>query len=125
MAFGATLYTRLANFAGLTALVSTRIYPVVMRQQDTMPALRYNRVSSITPSAMGSDVGITRYRYQFDVFGSTYATMDAVVVQLKLAVVRWSASGLQDSFMQTESDYYEDAVKLYRTRLDVEFIVEE
>lgn len=128
MSFSEDLYTRLSNFAGLTALVSTRIYPLKLKQQDTMPALRYTKVSSVTPSAMGVDVGLTDYRYQFDVFGTTYASADDVLRQLKAATQRWSDAGigLQDSFILTESDMaYESEVELYRIRLDVRFVVEE
>ena len=127
MAFGETLYTRLSSHAGLSALVGTRIYPGKLKQQDTMPAIRYSRISSITPSAMNADIGLTDYRYQFDVFGSTYDSVDTVLIQLKAALQRWRSSGdgVQDSFIITESDVYHEAIDQYNVRIDFRFVVEE
>ncbi len=126
MAFGETLYTKLSNNAGLTALVGTRIYPVKLRQQHTLPAIRYTRISSNTPSAMGSDIGITDYTYQFDVFAATYNAADDVLVKLKAALQRWRTSGVQDSFIISESDLsYEDELDIYRIRIDFRFFVDE
>ena len=127
MSFRETLYTRMTSgHAGLSALIGTRAYPVTLRQQDTLPALRYNLITTLTPSAMGSDVGLKDYTYQFDVYGST-SQVDAVIVQLRAALVRWQpGDGVpQDSFVINESDLYEEDLDLYGARIDIRFIVEE
>lgn len=127
MAFGQTLYTKLTGHAGLSALVSTRVYPGKFKQQGTLPAIRYTRISSDHPSAMSADVGLTDYRYQFDIVAGTYAAADAVLIQLKNCLQRWRSSGdgVQDSFLINESDDFEPDNDQYRIRVDVRFIVQE
>ena len=127
MSFRETLFTRMTSgHAGLSALISTRAYPVALRQQDTLPAIRYNLITTITPPLMGSDAGLKDYTYQFDIYGST-AQVDAVIVQLRSALVRWRPGvGVpQDSFVINESDLYEEDLNLYGARIDIRFIVEE
>ncbi len=127
MSFGETLFTRMTSgHAGLSALVSTRVYPVQFKQSDVTPAIRYTIISSDTPSAMGSDIGLTDYRYQFDIIGETYDEADETRIQLKLALVRWRASGVpQASYLLTESDLFDSETRKYRIRVDIRFIVEE
>ena len=127
MSFRETLFTRMTSgHAGLSALIGTRAYPVALRQQDTLPAIRYNLITTITPPLMGSDAGLKDYTYQFDIYGST-AQVDAVIVQLRSALVRWRpGDGVpQDSFVINESDLYEEDLNLYGARIDIRFIVEE
>ena len=126
MSFCATLITRLKANASLVTLVANRIYPVQLKQQDTLPAIRFNIVAAVATSAMGSDIGIIRYTYQFDVFTTTYTEQDAILVQMKASLVRWRQSGVQGSFWQgNENDSYDDELRVYRKRFDIEFIVEE
>ena len=126
MSFCDDLFTRMTTHAGLSALVGTRVYPVQFRQSGTLPAIRYTTIGSTTPSAMGSDVGLTDYRYQIDIIDSTYSGANAVRVQLKLALVRWRNAGSpQASFILTESDLFDSETEQYRIRVDMRFVVEE
>ena len=43
------VYALLSADAGVTALVSTRIYPTVLPQDKTLPALVYQRISGVEP----------------------------------------------------------------------------
>ena len=125
MSFGETLFTKLSNDAGVSALVVARIYPNHFKQTKTVPAIRYSKVSAPRPSTMGVDCGITRYRYQIDIIDDTYAGADAVKVVVVTALQRWRQSGLQDTFIKSEADIYDDDTNHHRIRLDFEFIVEE
>ena len=125
MSFGETLYTKLSGDVGVSALVGTRIYPNKFKQTKTVPAIRYSRVSGVRPSAMGSDVGITRYTYQIDIIGNTYSTTDAAKEAVVTSLRRWRQTGLQDTFIIQEVDDFDDTTNLDRIRLTVEFIVEE
>lgn len=127
MAISETIYTKLTGHGGLSALVGARVYPSVFAQQGTLPAIRYTRISAVTPSAMGVDVGITDYRYQFDIVASTFASANAVLLQLKNCLQRWRSSGdgIQDTYFLSESDDYEPDNDQYRIRFDVRIVVEE
>jgi hypothetical protein len=122
MALPDAIYSRLSGFAGLSALVSTRITPVHFKQNTTLPAIRYNRISAERPSCMGTDSGILREVYQFDIVSATHATGKAVEVQLILALQRWRTTGIQDTFIRSVNDNYDDDVQQYIIRVEVEII---
>lgn len=119
-----TLYTRLSGYAGLTALVSTRIYPNQKAQDVALPAVSYRRVSSNRYSAMGIDAEVVKARFQVDVWASTYDSASAVRDQVRGALQRWRNSGtgstVQDTFIISETDLFEDDTKQHHIAIDVE-----
>lgn len=129
MSIEESLFTRLSTHAGLSALVSARIYPLILPQKPTLPAVTYTRVSGERVSAMGADTVIARPRFQVSCFASTYASARAVAAQVRAALQRWRGTVggvvIQDSFIESEIDLYEDDTKLYHTALDFEIIHEE
>lgn len=81
------VYYQLANTAGVTALTSTRIYPKVMPQQPTMPALVYSVVdNNRTQVHRGQTTGV-RARVQVTCWGNTEASVSAVKEQVRLAMI--------------------------------------
>lgn len=79
------LYTRLSGVAGLTALVSTRIYPEVLPENVTFPCIRHEGVSLVPNVAHDGDTGLDIVREQFDVYAATDLAADAIVAQLRAA----------------------------------------
>lgn len=121
------LYSRLSGYAGLTGLVSTRIHPVRLPQNCTMPAVTYQIVSGPRVSNFGDDTGDVRYRVQVDCWASAVtgesASADAVADQVKAALQRYRGGNIQDIYLENEidGDAYESDADLYRVTL--EFIV--
>lgn len=117
------VFSRLSSFAGLTALVAARIYPVVLPQNPTYPAVTYQRISSVRAPAMGTDTGLIATRFQLSTWSSGYAAAKAVKEQLRLATERWRGTVLgiviQDTFIEGEVDLYETAVPVWHLPLDV------
>ena len=102
------IYTRLSGFSGLTALTSTRIYPGelppnVNIDEDFPDSVVYFPVSGERISAMGSDTGLVRERFQFDGWSRTYDGANAIREQLRLALQRWRGTVatvvIQDTFI--------------------------
>lgn len=125
MTVEADIFSRLSGYSGLTALVSTRIYPVRLPQKPTYPAIVYTRISAERISAMGDDTGTVRPRFQFDVYATTYANARAVTEQLRKALQRYSGTDtvtIQEIFVIGESEFYEDETELYHTAIDFEII---
>jgi len=135
MSIESDLYDRLSGFAGLAALVGTRLYPNRLPEAVAYPALSWLRVSSIRPIAMGSDSGIVRMRLQVDVWATGHDSMTAVAEQVRLALRRWrktSGTEVLDCFMDNEIDQFEaDApdgagrTGLFHRALDFELIYRE
>lgn len=63
----ASLYSTLTTYAGLTALISTRVYAEEMPQGATLPCIVYRRISTPRVQAFGSAQTIvsSRPRFQF------------------------------------------------------------
>lgn len=105
------LFTRLSTFAGLTALVSTRVYPGVAPQNAALPFVTYRRVSAVRPWGMGSDAGIVMARVQLDTFALSYAAARSVAEQVRGALQRWrdeaAAVPVLDCTIEGETDLYE------------------
>ena len=80
------LYHRLANFAGLAALVSTRIYPMRLPPAVTLPAVTYQRVSGVRVQSLGGPTGLASPRFQISVWASTYSAAKAVATQIRYAL---------------------------------------
>lgn len=120
-----TLFTRLSTFAGLTALVGPRIYPVIMPQGTTKPAVVYQRISSTRDSCMVDDAGIVRARFQVTVWAISHASAIAVKEQIRLALQRWADVGVQDTYIIGEYDLFDEAAILHGAAIDAEVVYNE
>ena len=122
MTIEAVLYTRLSTFAGLTALVATRVYPLAAPQNVTAPYLTYRRVSAIRESAMGADANNVTARFQIDVWASSFASARNVAEQVRLAMQRWTnATGttVDDTFIENQIDLYDPEIDTFHIAVDI------
>lgn len=84
----AGLVYKLQNTAGLTALISTRVYLERIPQGATVPCLTYQRISTtreLTHDVSGS-AGTARVRVQFDAWATTYLSAKAIADALRAAL---------------------------------------
>ncbi len=108
-----TIFSDLSSFAGLSALIATRIYPLRMPQGSTFPAVVYTRVSGARINNLDGE-NIQNPRYQIDCWAETYSAAKAVAAQIELA---FAASSLQ-AVLIADRDDKDDSVRLYRVSLD-------
>jgi hypothetical protein len=83
------LYTYLSTFAGLTALVSTRVYAFKLPQGATLPAVTFQRISSarsLTHDTSGAGNDLARPRFQIDAWATTYSSAKAISDQIRAAL---------------------------------------
>lgn len=123
------LYSRLSGFAGLTALVGTRIYPNRAVQDAARPYVVFRRVTSRRHSSFGADDGVVEARFQVDVFDEDHASAQAVREQVRQALQRWSGTEastvVQDTYFEGETDLYEDDRDLHHLADDYRVVYEE
>lgn len=67
------LVAHLMGDSGVTASISTRLYPLVVPQDVTLPAAAYQRISGPREHAHDGPTGLARARIQFTFVGATYA----------------------------------------------------
>jgi hypothetical protein len=87
MSLEAKIYALLSADAGVLALVSTRVYPVVAPQGTTLPYVVYQRISSGREYALDGYCGLENSRMQVDVYADTekeaWAVADAVTTAMR------------------------------------------
>ncbi len=80
---------RFLAFAGLTALVSGRIYADKPSERPTYPFITHECEFREFVSAMGSDSGLAQSSLTVQIFGETKAQVVTVLEQVNLAIKRY------------------------------------
>lgn len=84
------IYTHLSTHAGLSALVSDRIYPDDLPKSPTYPAVIFELIDGQSYEAMVRRPGINFSTYQFTCYGTLKSQAVAVAKQVKAALDYYS-----------------------------------
>lgn len=119
----AAIYSILSNDANVIAIVSTRIYPLLLPQDADLPALTYSRISTERESAFMTDPGLSTARIQIDVWAETVADMMNLSEKVRAALHRYTpgtAGGCQivESHIDNEISLYEPDTEVYHMVID-------
>ena len=126
MSIEGAIFARLSGFAGLTALVVSRIYPELAPQSPTSPFLTYSRISTAPrESAMGTDAGLVLPRFQVSSWADgegAFETARAVAEQVRAALQRFrgtlASTEILDSFLDHERHIYDGELQLHQVAMD-------
>lgn len=122
MSLSAKVYSALAGAVGVSALVSARIYPLVLPQSPTYPAISYLRVSN---TGQQGSTDLRETRYQIDCWGSTYAAAHGLAAAVKTAIEEHTntatAPRIKMAQVVNELDDFDPEAKAYRVIVDVIF----
>lgn len=122
MPVGDNIRTFLLADASIAAAVGTRVYPIALPQKPTLPAIRYNTISSFETSSTPGVRGLIRPRIQFDSYGTTYAAARALAELLRdrLSNYRGAAGSatVQGAFFVNESEVFDPEQKAYKVMQD-------
>lgn len=111
----------------LSALVSTRVFPLSRLQGSALPAVTYQRISGAPLYADDGEVGLTEARLQVDTWAETYSTAKTAaraVIDRLSAVRDVTQSGVTFRYimLDDERDFREEgsnaAQYLYRVSMD-------
>lgn len=83
------LLAYLSTYSGLTSLISTRVFPMIIPQAATLPCVTYQRVS--TPRELSHDSSgianeLAHPRFQFDAWATTLSSAKAINEQIRAAL---------------------------------------
>lgn len=116
------LYTKLSGTAGITALVSTRIYPVVLPENVTLPAISY---SVVAQPQIHSLEGVTALNslVQIDCWADTFLASQNVAEAIANAINDFSGTigseeKIHSSIQTGKQELFEPDVNDYRVSLD-------
>lgn len=110
----------LTDNAGVAAILAGRVYPVILPQNVTYPALAYQKVTGAPDMALDGESGLTRNRFQIDAYGETYAAVRGLSKAVRTALngkkFTVDAVRIGSVVMISERDFYEE--KTYRVSMD-------
>ena len=120
------LISYLEGYAGLIALVSTRIYHMTKPQSLAYPCLTLQRIDTPfihTMQSSGNTGNLIRPRFQFDAWASTYSAAKAITDQVRAALNGKTGSigsgsytvTIRSSLQTTERPSYDVLVSMYRS----------
>lgn len=93
------------------------VYPVVLPQNPTLPAMTYQRISDALASHVSGASTLTQSRVQVDCWGRTYASAKALANQVITALDGYE--GDFKSIVLTTRDFFEEGSEIYRVSVDV------
>lgn len=122
MTIAALLFQALTNDLGVAALVGTRVYPLMLPQQATLPAIRYQRISNSPQEGTST---LRESRWQIDGWATTYLAVQTLAAAIKAAIEDYSDTDQTPSIRWSrivgESDDYDPETKTYNVSFDVIF----
>jgi hypothetical protein len=120
----AALFAHLKDHAGLAALISGRIYPLQLPQEEALPAVTYFIVSDV-PERDLSGVVRRRARSQLTCLGRSYKEVEQVAAQVRLSLqdftgVMGGAGGpdIMDLQVFDQADGSDSQVGVYQLPVD-------
>ena len=98
------MFAFMTGNSGVAALVGRRVYPLVIPQDEALPAVAYRRVD--TPRVYSHDgySGLARPRFQFDCVATSYAAAAELATAVRVALAGWRAAHGGVAMVQNEID---------------------
>ena len=102
------MFTRVTTTAGVSAIVSTRMYPGEAPSAAVVPYLVYRRIAADRPQAFGSAPGNVRATFEVVSVESTPKLARTLAAAVRAALHRWrDATGppvVEDVFLEAEDE---------------------
>jgi len=121
MSFEEGLFYYLDNYAGLSMEVDDRIYPLLLPQEPTLPAVVFHRIS--TPRLHELERSFLPHaRFQFDCWAEDFQRAKAVQEQVRLALDLYSGPmgeyTVEVAIVEDERDDYEPETGRWRSMVE-------
>lgn len=129
MQLEAAIYAHLMADGDVTALISTRLYPLTIPQDIALPAAAYQRVSGPRWEAHTAPVGYASARVQFTCQAESYSAAKGLKEEIRKSLegYRGTMGGtggvkVHGVFVRSELDGYGMTSSIYTVRLDMELM---
>lgn len=103
-----SIYTKLQATSAVTALVSTRVYPIVAPQGAALPYITYQKIAGNTVNNLSGADATSNGLYQIDCWAASYSGVKALADSVRSAMNGWFNTGgtprIDGSFLQNETD---------------------
>ena len=123
------LITYLLTDTDLMALVgngdsplTSRIYPLLLPQNYTAPAMTYQRISGPRLQNLSGPAGRAFPRIQFDIYAASYSAVKNIAAKLRAALDGYAglmgAVDVDRTTLESDMDGYQSDTEVYRVSMD-------
>ena len=98
----------------IKTLAGGRVYPIVLPDSVSLPAIVYQRISSVPITSLDGDSGLDSVRIQISVWGNTYKEVKDLSVTVRATL---NSSALKIT-TENDTDDYEPETKRFRVLTD-------
>lgn len=88
----AVIRHRLVSTAAVTALVGTRIYPVIAPAAAALPFITWRRLAVSRQQSLAGPIGVPTVNLSVDIFADTYESARDIADQCRLSLDGWGGS---------------------------------
>jgi len=118
-----SIHYELRHDADITALVSNRIYPLLLPQEVTYPAISFQLISSQRIHDIGGPTGRAHPRIQIDCWAETYSGVKDLSNEVRLCLDGFKGTinaetDIGGIYLDGERDIYEVSIDIYRVTMD-------
>lgn len=117
------LRTYMLSRAAINTLIGTRMYAIKLKQNPTLPAVTYNRISSVRRRSHSGDSNLTRPRIQYSSFAETYEdaveVADAIEAEMKSFSGTAESSNIYAAIVENRIDLLDPESKYYMIAIDL------
>ena len=100
------------SVAGVSAIVSTRVYPVITPKNPTPPYIVYREVSNVPQNVLAAeDAPIDRSRIQIDCYARQFSEVQTMKAAVRAALVAYGK-------VLVGQDLFEEETRLHRSIID-------
>lgn len=101
-------------YSAIKSLAGGRVYPIVLPDTATLPAIVYQRISSVPVTSLDGDSGLDSVRIQISTWSATYKEAKELSQSVRNAL---NASALK-IVTENDGDDYEPETKRFRVLAD-------
>ena len=102
--------------------ITTKVYPSVLPQTPTYPLILYFRIGGSSDVALGGATGKSHTRFQIEAWAETYSAAKALAAAIRIALncktFTVDSIYIGSIVIQSERDFYESDVGIYRVSID-------
>jgi hypothetical protein len=124
MSLETDIVAHLGTFAGLAALIGTRVYQDERPQGAIIPHVVFTRIATPRWQALGSGSPVLASNplYQFTVWATTITNRNAIAVQLRLAITDFATNHAACAIFADERTGRDAESGLYRRDIDARIL---
>lgn len=124
MSIESGLQTYLLTQSALTAIIASRIYPLILKDKSPLPAVTYQRIDTPSLNSMNATKLLVSPRFQFDLWAASYPAIKELsdIFRQTLANYTGAMGSDQCQFARylTERDDFNPDVGIYRVIMEFE-----